>query len=174
MNWPKLVQYVLLLGPLFSVSVSCKKAPEVVVPAIVGKWQQQAYQYRIVYEVNGSRYDKTGTRTLTQGGIFEFKADGTATERNRTYTYTQSGDRITLRYGTDTETGNVILTGDQLTLSGIDNMLEGLSEADKLKEAKGWAIEVNGTNGGNGVYTDINKATKAYEVYSASVYQRVK
>lgn len=174
MNCSKLVQYVLLLGTLCSMSVACRKETEGVVPAIVGKWQQQAYQYRIVYEVNGSKYDKTGTRTLAQGGIFEFKADGTATGRSRTYTYTQSGDRITLRYGTDTETGNVILTGDQLTLSGIDNMLEGLSEADKLKEARGWALEVNGTNGGNGVYTDINKATKAYEVYSVSVYQRVK
>lgn len=173
MNRQRAFSFALLFIGVSSLVTSCKKDPEVVVPDIVGRWTQQAYQYRIIYEVSGSKYDKTGTRT-SQGSIIEFKADGTTSGGSRPYTYTLSGDQITLRYGTTVETGKVIITGDQLTLTGIDNLIAGLSETDKLKEAKGWATEVNGTNGGSGVFTDINKATKAYEVYAASVYQRVK
>ncbi|WP_020600002.1 lipocalin family protein [Spirosoma panaciterrae] len=152
-------------------AMACKKESDVT-PNIVGKWQQQAYQYRIVYEVNGSQYDKTGTRKLTSGNTIEFKADGTTSGLSPAYTYTLSGDQITLRYGATAETGKVTLIGDQLTVIG-NNIIAGLSEADKLKEAKGWARELNGSSGGDGEYTNISKATKASEVYPISVYKRV-
>lgn len=156
-----------------SVLTACKKDPEVPTPNIVGKWKQQAYQYRIVYEVNGSKYDKTGTRRLSSGQTIEFKADGTTAGGSPAYTYTLSGDEITLRYGTEVTKGNVILSGDQLTLVGSDNLVNGLTETDKIKEAKGWAAEVYGSNGGDGEYTSLSKATKVFEIYAVSVYQRV-
>ncbi|WP_080055259.1 lipocalin family protein [Spirosoma aerolatum] len=152
-------------------AIACKKESDVT-PNIVGKWQQQAYQYRIVYEVNGSQYDKTGTRKLSSANTIEFKSDGTTSGLSRAYTYTLVGDQLTLRYGASTETAKVTITGDQLTAIG-NNIIAGLSEADKLKEAKGWAVEVNGTSGGDGEYINISKATKASEVYPISVYKRV-
>jgi len=164
----------LLLLSLMALFGQCKDEATPA-PNIVGKWTQQAYQYRIVYEVNGSRYDKTGTRTSVRSEPIEFKSDGTLTgDVDFGYTYTLSGDQITVKYGADVQTFKVSIIGDQLTVTGNENLIAGLSEADKIKEAKGWAVEVNGSSGGDGVYTSLSKATKAYEVYSTTIFQRAK
>lgn len=172
MSHQRIFLIFLLIMPASVLFVSCKKDADVT-PNVIGKWQQSAFQYRIVYEVSGSKYDKTGSRNTT-GGMVEFKEDGTATERGTTYTYTISGDQLTIRYGAVTTLFKITVTGDQLVMTKTESLIAGLSDADKLKEAKGWAGEINGSSSVNGVYTDINKATKADGVYSISLYQRVK
>lgn len=109
-----------------------------------------------MYEVNGSQYDKTGTPKLSSGNTIEFKTDGTTSGLLPAYTYTLSGDQSPLRYGATTETAKLTIMGNQFTVVG-NNIIALLSEADKLKEAKGRAVEVNGTGGGDAEYTEPPK-----------------
>lgn len=160
---------LMLVNGTFS---ACKKETDLT-PQLIGKWKQQAIQYRIIYEVNGIKYDKTGTRSMQDFEI-EFGSDGMVSMPGEIYSYSVSGDQMTLRRGTITSVNKINLHNDQLTLTRTKNVMEGLSEAVKLRDAKAWAGIINYPNGGNGVYTYINIATKGEAVYMSNIYERVK